>query len=239
MRRLGRESNQIIDDHVNRAADRVPSEVREVRASPPRFPGRQTPRRRAAAMGRTFCASAHRRRAFAWRAPGPSPPDQPLPDGSDSKPGGRSACARPRCDIPRSRRRDTSRRRCPARCAGPHPRSPRRYPRARCAAMCAITFSRPRWLMPSTTCSAARFCAAARRTRSSSGISAGHAFQRKSLPSQVARLQNLLKKFGADQPFENERCDRAPARRLPCRSAIQRRRSVSSMCMNSAPMVPQ
>ena len=65
------------------------------------------------------------------------------------------------------------------------------------------------------------------------------AFERIALGAQIARLQHLLEEFGADQALENALRDRAPALPLPVRWAIQRRRSASGMCMNSAPMVPQ
>ena len=68
--------------------------------------------------------------------------------------------------------------------------------------MCAITFSRPRWLMPSTICSAPA-CAAAVEHAVQQRNQRGHAFERKSLAAQIARLQHLLEKFRANQPLEN------------------------------------
>ena len=66
----------------------------------------------------------------------------------------------------------------------------------------------------------------------------GHAFQRKALAAQVPLLQNLLEQVGADQLIEHTFLIHRGLR-PSMRSCIQRRRSGSAMCMNSAPTVPQ
>ena len=59
------------------------------------------------------------------------------------------------------------------------------------------------------------------------------------LGAEIARLQNLLEEVGANKQVEDALAGRGCDIRTSMRSAIQRRRSASGMCMNSTPMVPQ
>ena len=148
------------------------------------------------------------RAASAWRACGPSPPGRQLPGGWDSRRDG-FPLSRPFDSDEIARRAHVVLHVAAAQnAARVHIfEIARRLPQPARPTMCTITFSRPRWLIASIAFSAP-CSAAALRIASSSGNRARFAFERISLRAQIARLQDLLENFGADQQIENSRAVR-------------------------------
>ena len=102
---------------------------------------------------------------------------------------------------------------------------------------CAITASRPRCDIPSTTCTAS--CSAAQSSISaSSGISAATpSIENRFVPRYRAWsvCSNVSARTSRSNTIARSTAGASPSNR----SAIHRRRSPSGMCMNSTPIVPQ
>ncbi len=188
--------------------------------------------------GKYSFAAVFAERGPAWRACGRWSRDRPLPGGWDSKPGEYESSPAARGDTRPSRPCDTSRRRCPARCAGRHLQIRRTLLRRARRATCTITFRRPRWLMPITSSTRATLAGRIRGFHPPAGSA------RSRLPAKTAWCPDS----GAAEPARTGRREsvdrdsvlihwRLAGLRVSARSSGAR--SGSAMCANSAPTVPQ
>ena len=130
---------------------------------------------------------------------------------------------------------DTSRRRRPESCGGQRPQSARRHPPADLPTMWTITFSRPRWLMASTICSAPKVRGAIQHFIHHRD-QGDDAFQGEALGADVARLQHLLEKCRRESGARARGRNPPAAGRLPCARPPTGGARASGMCMNSTPI---